>query len=87
MDIRDGTSNTLMVLEVDDDQAVTWTKPDDWTYDPKKPLKGLGKLYGDAFHTAFCDGSVHVIETQISPTVLRDLIERDDGHAIDASAY
>ena len=29
-DVTDGTSNTIMVLETGDDQAVIWTKPDDW---------------------------------------------------------
>ena len=87
MDIQDGTSNTVMVLEVDDDHAVTWTKPDDWKYDPKHPMQGLGNLDAGRFHTAFCDGSVHVIRTRIEPEVMCSLIERADGRAIDPSSY
>ncbi len=86
-DISDGTSDTLMVLEVDDDRAVIWTKPDDWQYDPKEPFKGLGKLDGGKFHTAFFDGSAHEISTNIKPAVMRDLIERADGHPIDPSEF
>jgi len=36
-DIKDGTSNTLMIVEVDDEHAVIWTKPEDWIFDPKTP--------------------------------------------------
>ena len=33
-EITDGTSNTFMFIEVDDEHAVTWTKPDDWEVSP-----------------------------------------------------
>jgi hypothetical protein len=36
----DGTSNTIMVAEAA--EPVIWTKPDDLTYDPAKPLPKLG---------------------------------------------
>src|SRR5712691_6018975 len=35
-DFKDGTSNTIMVVEAWD--AVPWTKPEDLTYDPDRPL-------------------------------------------------
>ena len=37
-EVRDGAANTIMLVEANDDQAVIWTKPDDWRYDPQKPL-------------------------------------------------
>ena len=51
-DIRDGTSNTIMVVTVDDAHAAIWTKPDDWPFDPKDPAGGTGpflpgRLHGD----------------------------------------
>ena len=58
-DIRDGTSNTIMVVEVDDQHAAIWTKPDDWPFDPKDPAKGLGHFFDGGFNAAFFDGSVH----------------------------
>jgi hypothetical protein len=60
-DIRDGTITTIMAIEVDDAQAVIWTKPDDWPFDPKDPIRGLGGLYGNGFYVVTCDGSVHFI--------------------------
>ena len=39
-DIKDGSSNTIMVVTVDDDHAAIWTKPDDWRFDPQQPTVG-----------------------------------------------
>ena len=33
-EITDGTSNTIMFIEANDEHAVTWTKPDDWEVPP-----------------------------------------------------
>jgi hypothetical protein len=82
-DITDGTSNTLMLVEVDDDHAVIWTKPDDLPLDPKLPNKGLGGLWGDdSFLTTFCDGSVRVIKRNVDPETLRRLFIRNDGQPV-----
>jgi hypothetical protein len=47
--ILDGTANTLMTVEVNDDQAVTWTQPGDWQGDASKPLAGLGRAHPGGF--------------------------------------
>lgn len=60
--VKDGTAHTIMAVEVDDAQAVIWTKPDDLPYDPKEPARGLGGLYKDFFCAVFCDGAVRVIK-------------------------
>ena len=39
-DITDGTSNTILLVEADDEHAVPWTKPDDWEYDPRRSPRG-----------------------------------------------
>jgi len=57
-DISDGTSNTIMIVEADDQHAVVWTRPDDLAVDRKDPAKGLGGTYAGGFLAAFCDGSV-----------------------------
>src|SRR5581483_1997574 len=40
-DITDGTSNTIMLVDTADDQAVVWTRPEDLKVDANAPLKGL----------------------------------------------
>ncbi len=57
-EIIDGTSNTIMTVEVSDEKAVVWTKPDDFEYDEKDPLKGLVGLSPGGFNAGFADGSV-----------------------------
>lgn len=66
-DVIDGTSNTIAVLEVNDDHAVTWTKPDDLAVDVQNPLKGLTGQEAGVFAALFLDGSVRSISTEIAP--------------------
>jgi len=82
-DIVDGTSNTILCLEVDDDHAVVWTKPEDWSFDPERPARGLGHLQGNGFYAAFCDGSVRFLANKIDPETLRRLLIRDDGQPVE----
>jgi hypothetical protein len=65
-DIADGTSNTILTVDADDDHAVIWTKPDDLKIDPKKPHAGLGNRNGEGFQVGFCDGSVRYLKKDIS---------------------
>jgi Protein of unknown function (DUF1559) len=80
-DITDGTSNTIMVVEVSDLKAVIWTKPDDFAFDENNPADGLW-MGPQGFLAAMCDGSVRFIRNSINPQVLRDLFIRNDGHAV-----
>jgi hypothetical protein len=86
-DITDGTSNTIMVVEADDDQAVIWTKPDDWQFDPKNPAQGLGHLDDGTFLAAFFDGHSRAIPVSTDPKVLKALFTRAGGEVIDTSSY
>ena len=85
-EITDGTSNTLMAVEVNDAKAVVWTKPDDLDFNAANPLAGLGGLWPNGFIAAFCDGSVRFISTGIDPTIMQNLVNRHDGKAIDEKA-
>ena len=73
-DFDDGTSNTLLVLEVGPELAVPWTRPDDLSFDPKEPLAALGKLLGDGFWGGFADGAVRRIKADIRPDVFRGIL-------------
>ena len=78
--IADGTSNTLAIVEAD--AAVTWTKPDDIEYDPKKPAPKLGGMFGGHFHAAFADGHVQFLDKGISEADLRGLITISGGEVV-----
>ncbi len=84
--IRDGTSNTIITLEVPDSSAVVWTKPDDFQYDEDNPLKGLAGMRPHGFLAGFADGSVQTISSMIDLTVLKALFTRDGKETIDTDA-
>ena len=82
-DIKDGTSKTILFVEVDADRAVPWTKPDDYELNEKQPFAGLGKLRaGDVFGAAFADGSVRMIVNDLDPAVFLLLLKKSDGQPV-----
>ena len=79
-DIADGVSWTITV--VDAAEPVPWTKPEDVSYDPMKPLPKLGGQFEDGFYVTFADGSVRFLSRTIAPETLRALITCGDGEVI-----
>ena len=86
-DITDGCSNTIMVVEANNDLAVDWTKPDDFVPDEKDPAKGLTGLRPGGFNVAFCDGSVRFISETLDKTVLENLFQRNDGNVVQQDEF
>ena len=80
--IKDGTSNTIMVVEVDDDHAVAWTKPEGLPFDPDQPARGLGGQTEGGFNAAYCDGSVRFLELPHDPDNLRARFTRAGGEVV-----
>ena len=80
-DIADGSSNTILVLEVDDEHATPWTKPESLDTDGEQ----IRKLFGDrkAAMSAFCDGSTRAIPAKTSDDNLQHLVERSDGNVVE----
>ena len=81
-DILDGTTNVIMNVEADLDQAVPWTKPDDWRFDPQNPRRGLGNLRRMGFLALLADGSVRFIPADLDDQTVRYLMSRNDGNPI-----
>ena len=72
--VLDGTAKTLALLEVDDDRAVEWTKPDDWRFDPKNPTAGLGGQTTDGYTVAMLDSSIHYFPKSVDGKTLNKLL-------------
>lgn len=82
-EITDGTSNTIGLVEADDDRAVTWTKPEDISIDVRNPVNGLLGHYTEGFHVAFADGAVRFITKSIDPKTLWALFTKDGGETVE----
>jgi hypothetical protein len=78
-DVIDGTSNTILLVEADDEHAVEWTKPVDLKFDAEKPLTGLRP----AFSALFVDGSVHYFAKQPEAKVMKALFTRNGGEVVE----
>lgn len=81
-DITDGTSNTIMTLEVPDESAVIWTKPADFSPNKEDPTKGLTGLRPGGFQVGFADGSVRFIAETVDVNVLKGLFTKSGGEAV-----
>ena len=80
--VKDGTSKTILVVEVAPEHAVIWTKPDDWEVDFSDPLQGL---LGDreGFMATYVDGSARLIPKDTPAETLRRLLTIADGKPIE----
>lgn len=87
-DIIDGTSNTLLVVEVKG-QQVPWMEPTDLSLDQMQMAINAGSTEPGSHHpgginAAMADGAVRFLANSIDPTTLRNLITRNDGQVIGA---
>ncbi len=81
--ITDGTSNTILAIEVNDETSVIWTKPDDFTYNVEKPLLGLGSAHPGGFQVVLADGSVHFISAAVDSELFLRMLMMADGQRVD----
>src|SRR5207253_5043513 len=80
--ITDGTSNTILLLEANDDQAVTWTQPEDYKPERKDPVSPLVRKGAKGFHVAFADGSVRYLSPTVDPDTFWALLTANGGEVI-----
>ncbi len=81
-DVRDGTSNTVAMVEANDDRAVVWTAPEDWQFDPDNPLAGLGEARGGIFLALMLDGSTRVISEDVDLAIFKALVTYAGGEVV-----
>ncbi len=80
-DFSDGMDRTILVVKAD--EAVPWTKPEDLSYAPDKPLPPLGGGPRGSFLVLMADGSVRSIPAEIDPALMRRAITRNDKQPLD----
>jgi len=82
-EFTDGTSMTIMVVEVDPLHAVVWTKPDDLAVDLEHPFRGITNDKRQEFMAAFVDGHVAVFDkNSLGAERLRALFTRNGGEPV-----
>lgn len=73
--ITDRLADTVAVIEVSDEAAIEWTKPDDFVFDPTKKSLAAPKLFqDDAIVCGMCNAEVKVIPI---PTPIHQLFAHD----------
>ena len=80
--ITDGTSNSIAVVQVDDENAVAWTQPDDWELDANDPLAGIGACTRLSFWPGSATATSRSSAHDIDPTVFKSLLTVDGGEVV-----
>ena len=86
-DVTDGLSNTIMVLE--SQEEVPWTRPEDLNFDPAAApsLSGAGSLHPGGFNVLMTDGSVRFFKRTIDLQTFKSLITRAGGEILRADSF
>ncbi len=82
--ITDGSSKTLAAVQVSDEHAVTWTKPEDFDAEKhkKNPLGGIGTIHPSGFLAGFCDGHVSFVQDSVDPDLFYKMTTRNGKESI-----
>ncbi len=75
--LDDGVSRRVVLVEASEENALVWTQPGDWKFDPTKPIGGLGTYWNDSVQVGNGDGSIHRIPLDGDPDAVRTRIFGD----------
>lgn len=83
-EMADGTSNTILLVEVSPSHAVEWSKPGDWQVDLDHPREGLQRDGRTHVTFGFADGHVQIDDLQnAADKTLRAYLTSAGGETID----
>jgi hypothetical protein len=77
--ITDGTSNTIAIVEVQDEYPVPWTKPEDLDLNDSE---NFSLLRAPTAQAGFFDGSVRTISNAIDSETLEALVTSQGGEIV-----
>jgi hypothetical protein len=81
-DTRDGTSNTALTVQVGEERAVEWTKPDDVPFNKQSLRKSLFSYFEDVALIGFSDGSTRVLPDSVADETLWAIFTRAGGETV-----
>ena len=85
--ISDGTSSTLMFIEVAADKAMPWTQPTDIPITTEDLTSALGEPSERGYRAILMDGSLIYLKPDITDATLRALISPAGGETVAPSDY
>ena len=83
--VFDSHESTLLFVLADTDQAVEWTRPSDFLFDPADPTAGLGTIESDGFSGAFVTGETGFVPNSEPDSNVANMMLRDDMQFVDLS--
>lgn len=75
-DFLDGISSSILIMQVDTDAAVIWSKPEDLEIDLDSPLEHLGSAEMGGFHVGMADGAIKFITENVDPELFQKMLTR-----------
>ena len=84
--IRDGTSNTILVLHAAAGHKMEWTRPNDLAYDPESPKNAVEALDGSDIQCAMADGEVVRLPPDIDPQSFGALVTANGKEIVDVGS-
>jgi hypothetical protein len=87
-DIKDGTSDTILLVEVAN-STINWMEPRDMSFDRAvigvnmDRRRGIGSHHHGGANVALADSSTRFLPDSVSPAALRTLLTLADGESID----
>ena len=71
------------MVAVSPSKAVPWTKPEDWEFDPKNPLRDLeNPSPGGIIQLMFMDGHIEGVSPDVDPKILKAIFTRNGGEVV-----